>query len=54
MRVSPGGRFEGHGADRAFVEDLTVGALRMRLEGSDISKDHTTVDTSEDEQEKKG
>lgn len=53
MGVCAWGRLESHGANGAFVEDLTVSTLDVWLKGSDISKDHTTVDTSEDEQNKR-
>lgn len=47
MGVSAWRRFEGHGADGAFIEDLTMRALNMRLQRSYIRKDDTTMNTTE-------
>lgn len=39
MRLCPWCRLEGHGAQRAFEEDLTVSALDMGLKSSNIWED---------------
>lgn len=46
MGLCSRGRFEGHGADWAFIEDLTVSTLDVGLKSCNISEDHTTVDTA--------
>ena len=46
MGVCSRHRFEGHGAKRTFIEDLTVITLDVGLKGCNISEDHTTVDTA--------
>lgn len=46
VRLCSWGRFEGHGAEGAFKEDLTVSALDVRLDSCNISEDHTAVDTA--------
>ena len=51
MGVGSRGRFEGHGAYRAFVEDLTVGTLEVRLEGSHVSVDDAAVYTAGEQRE---
>ena len=47
MRVRSRCRLEGHGAERTFIEDLTVSALDVGFYSCNISEDHTTVDTAE-------
>lgn len=49
MRVGSRCRLEGHGAERTFVEDLTVTILDVGLQNGNISKDHATVDTTGEE-----
>lgn len=39
-------RFEGHGAEGTFEEDLTVSALDVGLYCCNICEDHTAVDTA--------
>lgn len=46
MRVSCWRRLEGHGTKWTFIEDLAVCRLDVRLQGCDIGKNHTTVDTA--------
>lgn len=46
MRLCSWCRFEGHGAEGAFKEDLTVSALDVGLYSCNISEDHTAVDTA--------
>lgn len=36
-------RLEGHGAERTFIEDLTVSTLDVGLESCNISEDHATL-----------
>lgn len=46
MGVRSRRRLEGHGAERTFVEDLTVSTLDVGFYSCNISEDHTTVDTA--------
>lgn len=46
MRVCSRCRLEGHGAERTFIEDLTVNTLDVGFYSCSISEDHTTVDTA--------
>lgn len=46
MRVCSRRRLEGHGAERTFIEDLTVNALDVGFYSCNISEDHTAVDTA--------
>src|SRR4029434_9147868 len=48
MGVSAWCRFEGHGADGAFIEDFTMRALNVRFQGRYIRKDKTAMNTSVD------
>lgn len=43
--VGAGGGFEGHGADGAFVENLAVRALDVRLDGVHTAKNHGAAGT---------
>ena len=47
MALGAGGRFEGHGARGAFVENLTVGGLNVGLDGVQAAKHHLTAKTPE-------
>lgn len=53
MGVGARGRLKGHGADGAFIENLTVSALDVRLESSDVRVDHTTVHAAGGQGEKR-
>lgn len=46
MRVRSRRRLESHGAERTFIEDLTVITLDVSFYSCNISEDHTTVDTA--------
>lgn len=46
MRMCSRCRLEGHGAERTFIEDLTVRTLDVGFYSCNIGEDHTAVDTA--------
>lgn len=49
-----GGRLEGHGAAGAFVEQITMSLLDVRLDGVESSEHHKATGTSVERQRTRG